>query len=98
MDTSEKQPRIWPRSIFKNRVCSFLRTIPERRSTDNNLFDALVTRNKGQKYSLPLPAHHVHSDHQLIQWINIIDPLTILNLTEAIPLPPELPFLEAFCC
>lgn len=41
---------------------------------------------------LPCPAHPSRS----VQWINIIEPLPILNLTEAIPLPPEFPFLEAF--
>lgn len=87
-----------PEMYSKNLLWRFWRIIPGHYSTDTHLFDALVTWNKGQKYSLAPPAHHVHSDQQLIQWISITDPLTILNLAETISLPPELPFLEAFYC
>lgn len=63
--------------------CLFiLGTILEHPNTDTSYLRFCL--KKAENYPLPPPAHHVHSD--LIQWINIIHPLTMLKLTEAIPL------------
>lgn len=68
--------------------------IPGHHSKDTSYLMFWSFPKKSQKYSLPPSTPRVHSD--LVRWINIIDPLTMLNLTEFIPSPPKFPLLEGF--